>query len=264
MTVGIISARPSPYPVVLHLLVRYRRTWRASLLQTFAGPVLFLLGMGLSVGTYVDRSGALNIAYLDFLAPGLLASSVFQMALAESTWPVFGSFTWQRMYFAMQASPLRSRDMVVGQELFILFRTTAGGLGFLVAMALFGTLHSVWAVATLPVCVLLTAAASLPLLAFSATIASDNKFSLVFRFGVIPMTLFAGVFFPVSAMPLPARSLAYVSPLWHAVELCRAATLGLPGLGSAALHVAYLGLWAIVGCGLATWRFRVRLKDGGP
>lgn len=263
MTAGTVSVRPSPYPVVEHLLVRFRRTWRASLLQTFVVPILFLLGMGLSVGTYVNRGGALGIPYIDFLGPGLLASSVFQMALGESTWPVFGSFEWQRMYFAMQASPLRSRDMVVGQELFILLRTTAGAVGFLVAMALFGTLHSAWAVATLPVCALLTAAASLPVLAFSATISSDNMFSLVFRFGVIPMTLFAGVFFPVSALPLPARWLAYASPLWHAVELCRAATLGRPSVGSVPLHVAYLALWAIAGYALATWRFRVRLKDGG-
>ena len=51
-------------------------------------------------------------------------------------------------------------------------------------------------------------------------------FALLFRFVVIPMTLFAGVFFPVEQLPAPARWLAYVSPLWHGVELCRAATLG--------------------------------------
>jgi lipooligosaccharide transport system permease protein len=88
-------------------------------------------------------------------------------------------------------------------------------------------------------------------------------FALIFRFGVIPMTLFAGVFFPVSALPLAVRWIAYASPLWHAVELCRAATLGIPAVGSVALHVAYLALWVVGGYALARWRFNRRLQDGG-
>jgi lipooligosaccharide transport system permease protein len=250
-------------PVFEHLMVRYRRTWRGSALTTFLIPILFLLGMGFSVGTYVDRGGALGVPYVDFIAPGLLASSVFQLALNESTWPILGGFEWQRVYFAMQASPLRPRDMVVGQELYILVRAAMGTVGFLVAMLLFGTVHSWWAIATVPVCLLLAASGSLPVMAYSATITSDNMFSLIFRFGVIPMTLFSGVFFPVSALPAVARWLAYASPLWHGVELCRAATLGVPSIGLAALHVGYLGLWAVAGYALARWRFGKRLQDGG-
>jgi lipooligosaccharide transport system permease protein len=250
-------------PVFEHLMVRYRRTWRGSVLTTFLIPIMFLLGMGFSVGTYVDRGGALGVPYVDFIAPGLLASSVFQLALNESTWPILGGFEWQRVYFAMQASPLRPRDMVVGQEMYIQVRAATGTVGFLVAMLLFGTVHSWWAIATVPVCLLLAAAGSLPVIAYSATITSDNMFSLIFRFGVIPMTLFSGVFFPVSALPVAARWLAYASPLWHAVELCRAATLGVPPIGPVALHVGYLGLWTVAGYALARWRFDRRLKDGG-
>ena len=82
--------------------------------------------------------------------------------------------------------------------------------------------------AVLPISLLVGAAVAGPVLAYAASIKSDNMFALLFRFGVIPMTLFAGVFFPVEAMPTVARWLAYVSPLWHGVELCRAATLGWP------------------------------------
>ncbi len=89
-------------------------------------------------------------------------------------------------------------------------------------------MHSWWAVAVLPVSLLVGAAAAGPVLAYAASIKSDNMFALLFRFVVIPMTLFAGVFFPVEAMPTVARWLAYLSPLWHGVELCRAATLGWP------------------------------------
>jgi lipooligosaccharide transport system permease protein len=263
MSAPAVTARPSPLPVLEHAMVAYKRTWRGSVLTTFVIPILFLLGMGVSVGAYVDRGGALGVPYLDYIAPGLLASSVLQVAMAESTWPVLASFEWQRIYFGMLASPLRPSDILVGQELYILVRAAVGAVGFLVAMTLFGTVHSWWTLATLPVCLLLTAAGSLPVLAFSATIKSDNMFALIYRFIVIPMTLFAGVFFPVTALPVVARWVAYASPLYHGVQLCRAATLGYPGTGSVWLHVGYLGLWVVGGYWLARRRFILRLKDGG-
>ena len=58
---------------------------------------------------------------------------------------------------------------------------------------------------------------------------------------MIPMSLFAGVFFPVESLPGPLRWLAYVSPLWHGVELCRAATLGVAPDWSAVGHVLLPG-----------------------
>ena len=37
--------------------MQYRRTFRASIFSSFLNPVLFLLAMGVGLGTYVDRSG---------------------------------------------------------------------------------------------------------------------------------------------------------------------------------------------------------------
>jgi lipooligosaccharide transport system permease protein len=186
---------------------------------------------------------------------------VFQVALGEASWPVMSAFQWIRIYHAMRASPLRSQDLVGGEYLFILFRAALSAVAFLGVMAAFGTVHSWWGMAALPA-VLLTAAAVIgPMMAFTASISSDNMFALLFRFLIIPMTLFAGVFFPVSAMPLAARWAAYVSPLWHGVELCRAATLGWPLTVSPWVHIGYLGLWAYVGYAMARRRFAKRLTD---
>jgi lipooligosaccharide transport system permease protein len=73
------------------------------------------------------------------------------------------------------------------------------------------------------------------------------------------MSLFAGVFFPVESMPVALRWLAYLSPLWHGVDLSRAATLGVAPAWSATGHVLYLLLWVVVGWWLAHLRFRKRL-----
>ena len=88
-------------------------------------------------------------------------------------------------------------------------------------------------------------------------------FALLFRFGVIPMTLFAGVFFPVESLPLVLRWLAYASPLWHGVELCRAATLGVAPRGRPGATSRYLlALVRRSGCGWPGRRFRQAASSG--
>jgi lipooligosaccharide transport system permease protein len=241
--------------------VAYRRVWRGTVLSSFLLPVLMFLGMGLTVGRYVNSAGTLGVPYLDYIAPGLLASSAMQVAIVEASWPVFGAFLWNRIYHGMRATPVQPPDMVGGELAFILFRVTLASLGFMVVMLLFGTVHSWWALAALPICLLLGLAAAAPVLAYTASISSDNMFSVLFRFGVIPMSLFAGVFFPVNSMPAVARWLAYASPLWHGVELSRGATLGGGTAWGWTAHVAYLAAWAVVGYMLARARFAKRLGD---
>jgi lipooligosaccharide transport system permease protein len=193
------------------------------------------------------------------MVPGLVASTALQVAIGESTFPVLGQFHWIKTYFAQAASPLRPGDIVAGQLAYLLFRVLTSVLAFLAVAALFGALHSPWAVATLPVAALLATAVALPTFAYSASITSDSYLALVFRLGVIPMTLFAGVFFPVESLPTVLRWLAYASPLWHAVDLCRGATLGVAPAWSVPGHLLYLTGWAVAGWWLANAAFRRRL-----
>jgi lipooligosaccharide transport system permease protein len=81
------------------------------------------------------------------------------------------------------------------------------------------------------------------------------------RFGIIPMTLFAGVFFPVDSLHPVPRTLAHASPLWHGVELGRASTLGIDTEWGWPLHVGYLLLWCVGGSLLALRQFTRKLSD---
>jgi lipooligosaccharide transport system permease protein len=111
------------------------------------------------------------------------------------------------------------------------------------------------------VCVLVGLSLSVPIMAYSASIDNDGFFALIQRFLVIPMTLFAGVFFPISKLPVGVRFLAWISPLWHGVQVCRAATLPqfqLPWWQIAG-HLAYLAAWALVGFLIAVRAYRRKL-----
>jgi lipooligosaccharide transport system permease protein len=114
-------------------------------------------------------------------------------------------------------------------------------------MASFGTVHSAWAVLALPTGVLTGMAFAAPMAAFSATLEKDTAFSTVYRFVVIPLFLFSGTFFPISQLPHALQYLAYVTPLFHGVALCRDLTLGQAHLGVDLGHAAYLSSLMIVG-----------------
>ncbi|SNT39079.1 lipooligosaccharide transport system permease protein [Asanoa hainanensis] len=239
-------------------LVGYRRTWRGSVFGSFLLPLLTMLGFGVGVGAYI-AGGVGGVSYLDYVVPGLLASTVVQVTMFETTWPVLGNFEWHKIYFGQAAAPLRAADILGGHLVFVLFRAVLCAAPFLLIATLFGAVHSWWALATLPVVALLAFAVAAPTIAYSATVRSDSYLALLFRFAVLPMSLFAGVFFPVESMPVGLRWVAYATPLWHGVDLCRAATLGVAPQWSGWGHVGYLALWAAAGWWLARRRFQTRL-----
>ncbi|MFC7532171.1 ABC transporter permease [Actinoplanes sp. GCM10030250] len=247
----------SAYVLEYHL-VNYRRTWRSSALSTLVLPLLTMLGFGIGVGGYV-RGGVENVAYLDWIVPGLIASAAVQTAIGESTWPVLSYFEWLKVYFAQAAAPLRVFDIVTGHLAFMIFRVLLCVAAFLLVAAAFGTLHSWWALAVLPIAALTGLAVATPVMAFSASVTSDSYLAILMRFAVLPMSLFSGVFFPVESLPEVLRWVAWALPLWHGVDLSRAATLGVAPGPEALWQVAFLVGWAAAGWFLTVRRFRKRL-----
>jgi lipooligosaccharide transport system permease protein len=230
-------------------LLQYRRVWRGTAITSVVNPVLYLGALGVGLGTLVNQSGGqpLGVSYLDYVAPGLLAATAMTIASGEASWPVMGSFKWTRQYFAMLATPIGPRDIVLGHQLWMTARVAATSAVYLAVIAAFGAVNSALAILALPASVVLGAAFTAPFAAYAATRDSDAAFVPVNRFVIMPMFLFSGTFFPVSRLPLPLEWLAYATPLWHGVELCRAFTLGsfewLPVLG----HTSYLLLFVVAG-----------------
>jgi lipooligosaccharide transport system permease protein len=239
----------------------YRRIWRSSVYSSVLGPVLYLGAMGFGLGALVNRHGTAAIGgvpYLAFVAPAILAMQAMQSALNEATFPVYGGLKWDYRYIAARATPLRPADIYRGHLLFMAIRLTMNSAIFLAIAAAFGSVRSAWAIAALPAAVLTGVAFAAPVAAWAMTVKRETAFIYAFRFGMTPLMLFSGTFFPLSLLPGWLRVVAYATPLSHGVALCRGLTLGDITAGSAAIHVGYLlalaglGVWA--GSRAYTWR----------
>src|SRR5205823_4631987 len=203
---------------------RYKRTWRGSAVSSILQPVLFLAAMGLGLGSLVNRGHTNNnlggVTYLVFLAPALLAAAAMQTAAIEASWPVVAAVKWLKTYDAMLATPLRIRDILYGHLTWIATRVIISSAIYLVVLAAFGAAKSPEAVFLLPAATLTGLAFAAPIAAYAVTLERDQGLIAIFRFGVIPMFLFSGTFFPVSQLPAVLRPVAYFTPLWHGVDLC--------------------------------------------
>ena len=244
-----------------HWLAQYKRVWRGTIGTSLVNPILYLTALGVGLGTLVDRTQNApgGVPYLDFVAPGLLAAAAMQTAVTESSWPVMAAIKWSRVYYAMIATPLTERDAFVGHQLFVITRILTAAAAYLAVIAAFGAVSSWLALLVVPVAVLLGTAFSMPMAALSARVDDDRMFVTIFRFAVVPMFLFSGTFFPVSRLPLAFELFAYVTPIWHGVDLCRMLTLGDVDLGASLGHVGYLLVWTLVGFELARRAYRRRL-----
>jgi lipooligosaccharide transport system permease protein len=243
-------------------LTDYRRTWRGSIYSSLLNPLLFLGAMGLGLGTLVNKHGDTaigGVSYLTFLAPGLLAATAMTTAVGESTYPVLASVKWVKTYQAATASPLRPADIFHGHMLFVALRLTMTSAIFLAASAALGAVHSYWAIASLPVAVLTGMAFNATIESWAITRTSDMSFAVIFRFGMIPLFLFSGTFFPITQLPGWLQPVAYLTPLWHGVSLCRALSLGTADLGQVAIDVGYLAALATAGLLAGNRTYRRRL-----
>jgi lipooligosaccharide transport system permease protein len=174
-----------------------------------------------------------------------------QSAAFEATFPIIGGLNWQRTFHAMYATPLSPRDIALGNLVWMAIRVAMIATVFTIVIVAFGAAHSPLVVLGIPVAVLTGMAFAGPIAAFSATQRTPNRFNVIFRFGITPLFLFSGTFFPIESLPSFLQPIAWISPLWHGVDLTRGLVLGTvaqnPGLMFAHLAI----LVAIVA--VSTW-----------
>src|SRR5574338_163734 len=265
---------PGPVPAVIGTLRRarrvvqrnamvYRHSWLV-IVSGFFEPLFYLLGIGFGLGSFVQtvevRPG-FEVPYAAFVAPGLLAMSCMNGAIAETIFNVFFRLNYERIYEGMMATPLGIRDIAIGELIWSLFRGTLYAAAFVVVMTVMGLVFSPWVILVVPSAILLGAAFSAAGLAATSFMRTVQDFDLPMGLVVMPMFLFGGVFFPITVYETVSPAIRWVVealPLYRGVHLFRGLSTGTVD-ATMLFDVAYLLVFTVIGLWIAMQQMERRL-----
>jgi lipooligosaccharide transport system permease protein len=240
--------------VVERNVLAYRRQWYL-FASGFAEPFLYLLSIGIGVGHLVGSID--GVSYRAFVAPGMMAAATMNGSIFDTTFNFFHKLRYEHTFDAMLSTPLMPRDITIGEVTWALLRGAAYAAAFLVAMMLFGLVHSWWAVLSVPAAVLIGFAFAGAGAAVTSHLRSWYDFDLI-NLALMPMFLFSGTFFPLTRYPGWMATVVRCTPLYQGVALERALLLHHPDPASLG-HALYLVLMGAAGLRIATRRLALLL-----
>lgn len=244
--------------------LRAGRAYLWSILLSAVGtPLLYMLAMGVGLGSLLDRQGTTvdGVSYLVFVAPAIMVATAAQSAFGESTYPIMGGFKWQRTYYGAAATPMDPAQLAWGHLLGVTLRFTVQAIIFWLFMLAFDAAPSGWSWLAIPAATLTALAMAAPMQAYAATLENEGaQFVTIQRFVIMPMFLFAGTFYALGSMPIYLQWIGWISPIWHGSQLARMATYGMQEpLWLVVVHVLFLTALLVVSAQLAARTYRRRL-----
>ncbi len=220
----------------------WQRVYRTSVLLNFGYPFMALVTFGYLVGPYVRLGGGQS--YAAFVAPGLIALTAMNAVSFDA---MFGSWTnlhERGVYDSMVTAPIRPRELVLGEFMWQCTRSVLYGGTFTLVMLVMGLVRSPWALLIPLVLVAMAPLFAAPAMGWSALNRDFHNLFYYTELVVVPMFFFSGIFFPAERLPVVAQAAIWVTPLYHAANLCRALVTGSfqPGLALDALYIVVLAL----------------------
>src|SRR3989304_9337465 len=90
----------------------YTKLYKSSIVLNFVEPTLYLIALGLGLGAFVEEIN--GVPYINFIAPGIIASSSMFAATFECTYGTYVRMTYQKTFDAILATPVNIADLVAG------------------------------------------------------------------------------------------------------------------------------------------------------
>jgi len=243
-----------------HMLRAMRAYGWTIVVGALGQPLVYLFGLAIGLAALIQQdipvAGGGTVSYLVYVAPALLMTATIAVASEEYTYPVMAGFKWRRYFYGFNASPLSSPQIANGVALAASARMLFAAAAYYLFIWAFGAVLPVVTVPapatawlTVPIGLLAGLSFGMPLLAYAASLEEDTgQFALVQRFVFMPMFLFSGTFFPLTNLPVWLQWIGWISPLWHATELGRMSSFGVPvDPLMLAVHLAYLVVLAVGG-----------------
>jgi len=238
----------------------YLTNWKTEFLPPLSEPVLYVFAFGFGLGSLIHNIHyqGLELTYLRFMAPGIVAVAIMFWSYFETTYSSFVRMYYQRTFDAILATPLLVEDVILGELLWGATKAVIASTIMLGMLALLGLVtwpSALWVIPLSAIAGVLFSALGLVVTSVTKNISS---FNLPMFLMIMPMFMFSGTFFPVSILPKWALAVAWCLPLTHVSYLVRAAVLGWPR-GPLVVSSLYVVVVAAVLSALALARMKRRL-----
>ena len=222
----------------------YTKLYKSSFALNFVEPALYLVAMGFGLGAFVPAIH--GQPYIQYIAPGIIASSSVFAAVYECTYGTYIRMTFQKTFDAILATPVNLDDLVLGELVWGATKSLIFGVTITIVTALFGLVHSPLIVLAIPFVFLGGLIFAQLSVMFAAVVPGIDSFSYFYTLFMTPLFLFSGIFFPLDSMPPAVARIAAFTPLYHLVNVCRALAAGDCSqalVGAVALLVVAAALW---------------------
>ncbi|MDH4100106.1 MAG: ABC transporter permease [Nitrospirota bacterium] len=206
----------------------YRATWKVNFIPPLLEPLLFLFAFGFGLGQMVKSVdyGGMEVSYLRFIAPGLIAVAVMNHSFFETTYASFVRMYYQKTFDAILSTPLTVEDIILGEMLWAATKSLFAGTIMMGVITAFGLLDYPHSLLIIP----LTMVAGFTFagigMCFTAIVKGIEMFNFPVFLFITPMFLFSSVFFPLSVLPGWAQTVAKCLPLTQLVTIVRDLAFG--------------------------------------
>jgi lipooligosaccharide transport system permease protein len=232
----------------VHVWRRNFLVWRklaiASMLGNLADPMLYLLGLGYGLGSFVGEVGGLP--YITFLAAGTVCYSTMNTATFEALYSAFSRMHVQKTWDAIMNTPLDLDDVLLAEAMWAASKSFLSGFAILLIIFALGLSHSPVTLWIIPLAFLIGLTFASLGLVMNAVSPNYDFFLFYFTLLITPMVLLCGVFFPTDRLPHALQAVSSVLPLTHAVQISRPLVSGIAPTG-VLMHVVVLVGYAVAG-----------------
>lgn len=245
------------------LAERECRRFMAIWAQTVMGPLinagLFLAVFAIAIGP--TRGDVMGVAYVQFMAPGLMMMTVIQNSFANTSSSLLAAKVQGNIVDTLMP-PLSPMEMLMGYLAGGIARgaIVAAVIGAVMVLVLgTGLAHPLVFVAF----VVLGAALMGALGILAGIYASKfDQMSAITNFIITPLSFLSGTFYSIEALPAPLTAASHLNPFFYLIDGARYATLGVSD-ASPLLGFVFCLAFTIALCALAWWWFHrgYRLKS---
>lgn len=202
----------------------YTKLYKSSIVLNFVEPVLYLIALGLGLGAFVKEIN--GVPYINFIAPGIIASSSMFATTFECTYGTYVRMTYQKTFDAILATPVNIDDLVAGEIIWGATKSVLYGTIIMVVISLFGLVDSTLIILAVPILFISGLIFAEISLIFTAIVPGIDSFNYFYTLFMTPMFLFSGIFFPLHNLPPIISKIAFFTPLYHFVNICRSFSSG--------------------------------------